>query len=114
MPFDVFTLQKDRERQNKINKATYEPILNIVIKFIKDLNKQYKSELTYEVPLFRPLTPQYKVEDCMTYIKEQLEAKLFKVKIIGPTRLKISWEHADKMNPNAFKGSNIKRLVWNK
>lgn len=114
MPFDVFTLRKDRERQEKINHNTYDPILTIVIKFIKDLNKQYKSELTYEVPLCRPLTPHYKVEDCMTFIKEQLEAKLFKVKIISPTRLKISWDHADKMNANAFRGSNIKTLVWNK
>lgn len=84
-------LKKEREGFMKINLKTYEKVLELCLENIKFFNKNGKTSMIYEIPVFVPGHPLVDQKQCALYLFEKLKHMKLKPKIVKGVHLFIDW-----------------------
>lgn len=93
MNININELNSRRRDKNQRDREIFNRVLKRCHMRIKMSANQLSSACMYTIPPYIPGLPLFQINDCLRYIKKKLKANGFKVKMMTPTQIYISWSH---------------------
>lgn len=93
MNFNIDELRNVQKTKHDSKKQVFDIVLEKCLKLVKFINKNSnETSVWYNVPLLIPGQPIFNMEECMKYLKKELDNYGFKTKCVKPNSIHISWD----------------------
>lgn len=105
-PFDVNVLLETRQKKREKLLIIYQKTYELCIKNIELANNLGKTDLIFTIRDFVSSCPEYKSINCINYIRDRLQKKLFNIYVVDNKTIFITWLYlevnTDQANENKY------------